>query len=230
MNRKLISLSILFLIVYISIQSCQNQAKNESQNATVKIESLYTRLSKFYKDTTFNGIYIYPDTTYVDSIFVFKGTPIDSSVLALLPYFAAKDLSWDDAFFGVYKFEIDSVYSGFITRVPGEYTSSDFSLWIFNRPKDELVASMDIAALFGDAGDCLISNSYLFLDQLKQIHVLNRLYTSYDHSVEDSADTRLDEQQTFLHTKWTDKGIDTLSNDSLALRKTYPVQMGNLIW
>lgn len=72
MNRKLISLSILFLIVYISIQSCQNHTKNESLNATVKIESLYDKLSKFYIDTTFNGIYIYPDTTYVDSIFVFK--------------------------------------------------------------------------------------------------------------------------------------------------------------
>ncbi len=230
MKDKTIFLLSLILIIFVSIQSCQNHVKSNPQITNKNIESLYSKLSKFYKDTSFNGIYIYPDTAYVDSVFVFKGTPIDSNVLALLPYFAAKDLSWDDAFHGVYRFTIDSIYSGFITRVPGEYTSSDFSLWIFNRQKDEIVASMDIAALFGDAGDCLISNSYLFFNNNKQINVLNRSYWSYDHSVEDSADTRIDVQQSFLHTRWTNKGIDTLSADSAALHQAFPVHMDQLIW
>lgn len=210
--------------------SCQNADKPSVNDADVVVENTYHKLRKFYKDTTFNDLYIYPDTGTIDSLFVFKGRAIDTNVLKLLPGDFVGDLAWSSEYYGIYCFDLDSVYTGFITRIPGEYSSSDISLWLFDRKNDELVKSMDLASLFGDAGDYCISNSCLFFDKGKLLNVLNKMYYSYDHSVEDENDSALDVSHSFLHTRWRNHTIDTLSKDSLTLYTTYPLKMKGLIY
>ena len=210
--------------------ACQNADKPSVNDADVVVENTYYKLHRYYKDTSFNDLYIYPDTLGIDSIFVFKGRAIDTNVLNLLPGDFVGDLAWSSEYYGIYCFDIDSVYSGFITRIPGEYSSSDIALWLFDRKKDNVVKSMSLASLYGDAGDYSISNSCLFFDKGKLLNVLNRLYYSYDHSVENENDSALDVSQSFLQTRWRNHNIDTLSKDSLSLFTNYPLKMKGLMF
>ena len=129
--------TIFLILTIITLVSCKQTNNNENTN--------YSKLSKFYKDTTFVEMIIYPDTAYNDLLYFFKGNEIDSNTFSLLSDKVTNSLPWTEGFYGNYSFKINNQYIGLITRTPGEYSSTMISLWIYDIKNDSITNNIKLA-------------------------------------------------------------------------------------
>jgi hypothetical protein len=99
--------------------------------------------------------------TYVH--FVFHGTKIDSTEIAVLPSKMRDVYRYDRDFYGCYKFSIDSVRIGLIIRTPSEYVTSSIKLFILDNSKNMILDSyVELAESIGDAGYSMTKTSRIF--------------------------------------------------------------------
>ncbi|TAE87319.1 MAG: hypothetical protein EAY81_04250 [Bacteroidetes bacterium] len=212
--------TILIIFLSFTIVAClQNNAIETSK---------FNRLKAFYKDTTFADIFIFPDTGYTDSIYVFKGNQIDSATFNILTECVTQGLPWTEGFYGIYSFLINKQFAGLLTRTPGEYASTAISLWIYDIKNDSIVNNIQLADIFGDAGASETLTSYLFFDKQKILKALTYRHYSYDHSVEEESDTTVEEYWNYYLTKFDYTSVDTLSTDSLILHGQFRTQLERL--
>jgi len=211
---KKISLVMIALFVLVACKQ-----KNGQQESVSK----FFQLSKFYKDTTFSDIYIYPNPKYID---FFGGNQIDSTTLSLSAEKVARNMLWTEGFFGIFSFKINEQYVGLITRVPGVYYSpTGISLWVYDLKADSICNSIRLSDIFGDAGAAATTNSYLFFDNEKQLKALTFVYFLNDKSVENETDTTVEETYHYYLTKINSTSIDTISVDSLKLHEQFKEQL-----
>ena len=124
--------------------------------------------------------------------------------------------------YGCYQFQIDSTHTGLIARIPAEYESTSIGLFILDRKKDQMESKyFHLGAIFGDAGDAYQRISWLFRTKDKQLHSFVYDYSSYDHTVEDTADHTVDVwREYYLFNCMTSK-FDTLSKNETLLKKRF---------
>lgn len=209
--------TILIIFISVTIVACR-------QNNAVE-KTKFSRLSAFYKDTTFAEIFINPDYAYIDFIYFFRGNKIDSTTFNVLTEKTTHGLPWTEGFYGIYSFKINKQFVGLLTRTPGEYSSTVISLWIYDTKHDSIVNEIQLADNFGDAGASEIINSYLFFDKEKKLNALTYRHYSYDHSVEEETDTIVEEYWNYYLTKLNATSVDTLSTDSIKLHGQFKSQL-----
>ncbi|MES2543800.1 MAG: hypothetical protein V4548_02865 [Bacteroidota bacterium] len=214
--RKFVYISA---IVFILI-SC-----NKNKNQISKIEIKENPLFKFYKDTTFSEIYVYPDTNYTKSKFLFSGKQIDSITLSKISKNIGNGIPWTEGFYGIYSFKINKKYTGLITRIPGIYDSSVISLWLYNNDNNSVVKNIQLADVVGDAGASEIINSYLFFEKDNKIRAFTYRHYSYDHSVEEESDTIIEENRDFYLIDINGNSIDTISKNTIKLKNKFKKQL-----
>ncbi|HQF28016.1 MAG TPA: hypothetical protein PLH61_08825 [Bacteroidia bacterium] len=213
--------TILSIFIAFTFLACRQHNAIET--------SKFDRLSAFYKDTIFTEMFLFPDTSSNDSLYVFRGNQIDSVTFNILAESVTQGLPWTEGFYGIYSFKINNKYIGLLTRTPGEYSSSKISLWIYNTIKDSIVNNLQLANIYGDAGDFETINSYLYFNNQKTLKALTYRHYIYDHSVEEESDTIIEENRNYYLTKIGDNSIDTLSTDSSKLHRQFQNQLIRMI-
>jgi hypothetical protein len=210
-----------FIISLLIFTSCK-QTETETKDRINK----YTELSKFYRDTTFSDIHIYPDTSSYENLsYFFRGNQIDSTTCKLLPATVTNSLPWTEGFHGILSFQINKDCIGLITRTPGMYASTAISLWIYDLTKDSITNNIQLADIFGDAGAAETINSSLFVDNQKQLKALIYRYYTYDHSIEDENDKTVEIKHSYYLVRINNVKTDTLEKDSIKLNQVYKDQL-----
>jgi hypothetical protein len=184
-----------------------------------------SKLLSVYQDTTFSQMYVYPDTAYIDSLYFFRGSLIDSATFRLLQNQKTVKLSGVDGFYGLYSFKMNEENIGLLTRVPSKYASTMVSLWIYDAVKDSIVNSIQLSDVVGDAGYVTTFSSYLFFDDQKQLNILTYEHFEYDHSIEDESDRTFEENHIYYLTRINAASADTLSTDSIKLNTQFQEQL-----
>lgn len=213
--KNIITLAI-FIIVFNSCK--QNENETETTNQIKKD----TGLLKFYRDTSFSDIHVYPDTASNENLsYFFKGNKIDSTTFKLLSATATNSLTDSHDFYGVLSFKINKSCIGLITRTPGMYAPTDIRLWIYDLTKDSITNNVQLADVLGDAGTTETINSTIFITAQQQLKVLMYRYYTFDHSIDNENDKTVEVKHNYYLLNIDCAKIDTLETDSLKLNKEY---------
>jgi hypothetical protein len=124
--------------------------------------------------------------------------------------------------YGCYQFTIDSLRTGLIARIPGEYESTSIGLFILDHKNDKIAREYFHAGItFGDAGDAYQRISWLFRTKDKQIQCFVYDYSSYNHEVEDTEDHTIDEWRSYFLIDCMSPKFDTISKNEMQLKKRF---------
>ncbi|MCW3071924.1 MAG: hypothetical protein JWO44_1814 [Bacteroidetes bacterium] len=221
MKKSFYSLSILLL------SACSSEPADQPVTATAAQQR---DLSKNFSDINPDSLYVYSVANTEDKNYKFVGKVLDSSVISIFPYYIRNDERWNREFFGCYKFAIDTSHIALITRVPGEYVSSSLQLFIYDIQRDSVTVQIDLADLWGDAGDFAEHSSCIFYSPDKELKILSYYWSSYDRSVEQETegDTLIEYWDDFLLRGLSKNPGDTLSKDSAGIVKNYSAMLKNM--
>ncbi|MCW3105073.1 MAG: hypothetical protein JWO09_3513 [Bacteroidetes bacterium] len=222
MKKPIYFLSILLL------SACSSNPSTD-QSAT---ETPATRdLGKTFADINPDSLYVYSIENTEDKNYKFAGRLLDSSIISIFPYYVKGDQRWKTEYFGCYKFAIDSSRIALVTRVPGEYVSSSLQLFIYDIQKDSVTQQIDLADLWGDAGEFSEHNSCIFYSPEKELKILSYYWSSYDHSVdqETEGDTLIEYWEGYLLRGLSKNAGDTLSKDSAEIVRNYPAMLEKML-
>ena len=156
---------------------------------------------------------------------MYEGIHIDSIDVALLPSALSEQYANNNSFFACYKFSIDSNRTGFITRTPSTYESSSIKLLIVDRQQDAITNFIELAEIFGDAGDMAEKTSWLFRDENNKYKSFIWVEESHDTSVDDQNDTIVQTWNYYYLLDISKINVDTLSKGERELLTKF----GNLI-
>ncbi|MGZ8570334.1 MAG: hypothetical protein ACXWW0_13170 [Bacteroidia bacterium] len=205
---------LVFLVINaVILNACSNQ-KELNQN---KFESL---LSK-YKDITFDTLHIYSSQPVEKDSFKYKGNKLDSLDVVLLTGETQKDHFFYEEFFSCYKFNIDSIRIGLISRVPGQNSSSAIQIYIYDKAKDSITENAELADNWGDAGFHFEEESYLFWDNNSGLKLFSWIYESEDHSIENENDTTIEERRHYHLVDYSKNLHDTISRNAKYLSREF---------
>jgi hypothetical protein len=209
----------LFFLTLVLLVACSNEPSEKSVlNSSGK---KHTSLD-LYNDLDPDTLYVYSDDGRRDKNYPFTGKNIDSNIISILPYHIKQNGLLNEEFFACYKFPVDSTRTGLITRVPGEYDPSRITLFIYDALADSVTKQVDLADVFGDAGDASQHSSCLFYDKNKALNILTYYWSSYDHSVDNENDSLIEHWNNYLLLSLKDNRLDTLSKDSAEIVRAYP--------
>jgi hypothetical protein len=211
---------ILFIIILLS--NCEIK-KTENKYEKI-ITNKFEIISKYFKDTVFECLYVYPDSKFEEQKFYYKGSKLDSNAVNLLPESIRKSNTWKEGFNGVYAFKLEEGIIGLIARVPSTYDNSKIELWIYDLKKDSIINSIKLADIFGDAGDFESIKSYLHRD-VNELKLLKVILNKYDHSVYDEKDTVVDQSLAFILSSIKYSSESIISKDSVELTNKYKKQI-----
>lgn len=141
----------------------------------------------------------------------FFGSSIDSTQTRLLP----KDINIGDYYgaFACYKFKIDDMKTGLITRTPSMYESASINLLVYDQKVNNITQNVQLATEWGDAGAAFNQTSWLFFNSKKELCALTIEKYSYDHSIEDEKDTIVEYKTKYYLTNITSNTKDTVKNN-----------------
>jgi hypothetical protein len=174
-----------------------------------------------YKDISFDTLHVFSSTELESNRYKFKGTQLDSADVLLFPKELAEQYVNDNGYFACYKFSIDSMRTGLITRTPSTYEPSSIKLLILDKRKDTIVDFIELAETFGDAGDVAEKISWLFKDNNKKYKAFMWVEESHDNSVDDEKDTTIQTWNYYYELDVSKSKVDTLSKDEKELLKKF---------
>ena len=229
MPRQLFSIiPVLIIAVVFCCYSCHQPVSNATSQAKDSIPSTdslprtnnYEKLLSSYQDVSFDTLHIFPDSAYVPG-YKYAGRMLDSSSVTILIKALYSDGSFDPEYYACYKFRVDENCVGLITRTPGEYDPSSIKLFIIDTARQTITDHLEMADIFGDAGDAMMKQAWLFYNEKKQLQSFQWTRYSYDHSADDANDTTVDITDQFLMLGFSKTVADTLSVDSAVLAKQF---------
>lgn len=206
-------------LLLLFLSACIDTAHQQSVTVTAvrdtispDINSLINLYKTFEQDTleVLPGAYGDPDTWH------FKGTAIDS---LLQPLLSDRSYNEDYLFYACYKFNLDPNTIGLITRAPSEYESSSVKLFVYHKQTNTITFETELAEEFGDAGDVLIKNSWLYHSPDSSWQMILENFNSSQYGTPE--DTVAVESYDYYHLTWNGNKIDTVSTDSSALVQVY---------
>jgi hypothetical protein len=212
---------ILLTIILTGCAKTSDQSEIGTYDSKEKvIESLLTKFKEISVDTF--EVHSSDDLESVN--FPFHGVRLDSIEITTLPEEMRN--SYDQDFYGCYKFSIDSNHVGLIIRTPSEYVISSIKLFVLDNSSKRILESyVELAESTGDAGYTLTKTSVLFKDNLSWNYLIWQ-HDSEDMSVQNENDTTI-RTVDYLHLLTFDnEKFDTLNSDTGQLLRTYK-QMSN---
>lgn len=208
---------LLYLICLAAVISCGEQQPINSEPAIKNSKHLKT-LAYFYNI----GIDTLEVNSPRDSASLFYGKEIDSTGALLFPEDIRKQhFNNPPGLFGVYKFAIDSNRLGLIARTPSEYEPSSMKLFFFDLKKDAITGYIELAETWGDAGDYLEKNAWLFRDSAKHLQTLVWEHQSHDNSVDNPKDTTVEKVDYYTLLDLSQPAIDTIFDKKEELPAKY---------
>ena len=210
----------LFFVVAILLFSCNQSTENKTES-TKKSPSEFTNLLSKFKNISFDTLKVNSSNEESDSSWKFNGTELDSSKAKLFPIEIPEGFSNKSGLFACYKFNIDSDRIALISRTPGEYVSSSIKLFIYQKGLDKITDYTELADSWGDAGDWLTLDSWLFMDSNKELHSFVWQQVGHDNSVESEQDTTTELYNYYYLINLSKQPIDTISQDSIKLPQLF---------
>jgi len=136
----------------------------ESNEKTTPVSKpSFTDLLSQYKELSIDTFAVYSNANeYDNNSYPFKGVSLDSSFFYLFPQEIQNLLFGDPELFACYKIKIDNQLCGLITRTPSEYVASSVKLLIVDINKKQFLNSYELSESWGDAGDAMEKNSWLY--------------------------------------------------------------------
>jgi len=212
---------ILFLLLCIIVNGCIRRGVDDNTITHEKAApvSAHQQLLSKYITITQDTLHIYScSEPYADS-FYFAGTYLDSALSLLLT--GNKDHQLN-SYYACFQFPIDSTTTGLITRTPSEYTSSSIRLFLYDKQKDTIYPSLELAESWGDAGDYMSKDAWLFWG--KEHHQLNCFVwqtNGHDNSMDNEKDTTQTEENLYYLVGISKGKSDTLNYHAAALAKRF---------
>lgn len=148
----------------------------------------YEDLLNLYKPVVIDTFKVFAASAPDSNAYAFRGIKIDSTTVTLFPAYLTKGRNIND-FFATYKFDIDSLSTGLITRAPSEYESSSLLLLIYDKTKNAITDGFELAQTFGDAGDSMEKKAWIYQDENKSLKCLIWEQQSRDERVNNGRDT-----------------------------------------
>lgn len=206
-------------LLLLFLSACIYTARQHSATVTIvrdtipsDINSLINLYTAFEDDTleVLSGAFGDPES------WPFKGTAIDSQ---LQPLLSDRIYNEDCLFYACYKFNLDANTIGLVTRSPSEYKSSSVKLFAYHKKTNTITFETELAEEFGDAGDVLIKNSWIYHSRDSGWQVILENFNSSQYGTPE--DTVAVESYDDYHLTWNGSKIDTVSTDSSALVQVY---------
>lgn len=208
---------LLYLICLCAVFGCGDQEPINSKPGTKESKHQKT-LAYFYNI----GIDTLEVESPDDSASIFYGKTIDSTGAMMFPEDIRKRHFNDPpGLFGIYKFVIDSNRLGLIARTPSEYVASSIKLFFFDIKRDTITNYVELGETWGDAGDILELNSWLFRDSSKHLQALIWEHQGHDNSVDNPKDTSVSTADYYTLLDISKPRIDTIFDRKEKLPKKY---------
>jgi hypothetical protein len=189
------------------------------KNANTQKKSKYENLLVQYNNIAVDTLWVYSPN---DSLKAYQGRAIDSINALFFPSdMAQQHFNEPPSLFAIYKFAIDTNRLGLITRTPSEYVPSSVKLFILDKKKDNLSSYIELGETFGDAGDYMTKNSWLFRDSSQHLYALIDVTQGHDNSADDPKDTTIVEKDFYTLIDLSKPGMDTVFADQEKLPKKY---------
>ena len=209
---------LLYLIVITSSMAGCDQMK-PLKNANSEKKSKYYNLLVQYYNIGVDTLWVYSPK---DSMDVYNGRALDSVTALFFPAdMAQQHFNEPPSLFAIYKFAIDTNRLGLLTRTPSEYVPSSIKLFIYDKRKDSLSTYIELGETFGDAGDYMEKNSWLFRDSSQHMYALIDVTQGHDNSADDPKDTTVVEKDYYTLIDLSKPHIDTIFVDQEKLPKKY---------
>lgn len=207
---------LLYFTILILLSSC-SQEETKQQQADTQKESKFKILLVKYQEISFDTLQVFSSGELQNKQYRFKGTQLDSAEVSLFPPSLSEQYCYDHGFFACYKFSIDSIKTGLITRTPSTYEPSSIKLLLFDKQKDSITDYIELAETFGDAGDFAEKTSWLFRDEQKNYKNFMFYQRSYDNSVDDEKDTTVQTWNYYYLFDISKPKVDTISKNEQEL-------------
>ncbi|CAN5513243.1 hypothetical protein BH09BAC6_BH09BAC6_10230 [soil metagenome] len=188
------------------------------QNVKSKQESRYAELLKLYKITTIDTLKVFAANNPDSAGYEFKGIKLDTASISLLPKQMLKDTV---PIYAVYKFAIDSLKTGLITRTPGNNQSSSIKLLIYDKQKDSITDYVELADLPGAGPDAIAKTSWVYKDGNKDAVCFLKEEIYRDNSIEDPKDTVQTKTSRYYSLGFKKTIHDTLDKNAVSLLATF---------
>jgi hypothetical protein len=212
-----------FILIIFLFSYCSSEPKTIERK--IPVDSMpfhYVKLQELFKDFTGDTLYVYSDWSPENKNYDFKGAPMDSIQVSMLPHDIRANYNWNKDFGACYKFPLDSFNIALIARTSGEYVSSALKLFVFNLRCDSIVKTLSLADSWGDAGEASVYSSCVFKSPDKNLFILTYSWSSYDHSAGDvENDTIVEYWKSYSLYKLSKNVVDTVSQDSTAIVSQY---------
>jgi hypothetical protein len=197
---------VLFIFYLISCGASKNDLSTQHDRP----DRFLMLLSKF-DDKKFDTLQVYSPQDLEGE---YKGVPLDSADAILFPLEIAKQhFAEPPGIFAIYKFPIDKNRTALIARTPSVYVQSSIKLFLLDRTKDTITSMIELAESWGDAGDYMEKKALLFKNQKQQLNALIWLLIGHDSSVDNLADTTIQECNSYFLLNLSGNKADTVSKN-----------------
>jgi hypothetical protein len=209
---------ILLLIAIVFCFGCeQKQNLPRKENGGIKKESRFKNLLSKYKEKSFDTLWIYSPDEFTGEL---KGVELDSADAILFPEETRQENPIDPpGLFAVYKFQIDSNTLALITRTPSEYESSSILLFFFDKVKDSITSYLDIAQNWGDAGDVMYKDAWIFKNSSNKFECFVLVHERHYNSAENEKDTTVESWNNYYLYNFSNKAYEVPKNNSALLKR-----------
>jgi hypothetical protein len=101
------------------------------------------------------------------------------------------------------------------------YVPSSLKLFFLDKAKDTITSYVELAEIWGDAGDYMRLDSWLFIDNKKNLSAFVWLMEGHDNSAEAENDTTREEWNQYRLLDLSKGRADTIGKNSEKLRKKF---------
>lgn len=222
-------LIITILCLVLVFSNCSQQETSETVTEKNLAPSRYSTIEHLFNSISPDSFFVFSDWDIEKANFEFKGTSMDSNQVAILPHEWIENYTWNKDFGACYKFNIDSIHVALIARVPSEYVSSAIKLFVFNLQKDSITKTINLADIFGDAGEVSYYKSCIIAKTNNLFDIITYNGGSYDHRASDENDSIIENWNYYYLYKLNKDIIDTLMKDSASVVNHYPTLTNKLM-
>ena len=232
MKKSCYAIPLIFLLqgVFLSCSSNSNPKKNHSKeegsvqktdSSLIQKKSVYDELLKKFKPISFDTLKVGYEYDTKDR--KFWGTELTlKEAKSLNVAYIEPSYGKLSGVYACYQFQIDSLRTGLIARIPADYESTTIGLFILDRKKDKIAREyFPVGIIFGDAGDAYQRISWLFRTKDKQLQSFVYDYSSYNREVEDTTDHTIDEWRSYFLIDCMSPKFDTISKNETFLKKRF---------
>lgn len=225
-----IPLILLLQGLFLSCSSNSNPKKDhpKEEGSVQKIDSsfiekksVYDELLKKFKPISFDTLMIAYSYGTINK--KYRGTELTlKEAKSLNVEYIEPSYGKLSGVYACYQFQIDSLRTGLIARIPADYESTTIGLFILDRKKDKMEREyFPVGIIFGDAGDAYQRISWLFRTKDRKLQSFVYDYSSYDHEVEDTTDHTIDEWRSYFLIDCMSHKFDTISKNEALLKKRF---------